>query len=727
MADKVRSLEEIAAAAAAQARAKATPTESRAERHYIDMGFVPIAAYADGRIFANPETGERAFVSPGYVTQDQRVIEGMMAGVTPAETQRAQMQEEVIERFPVAARAATAIAGVPFVGEYAEEAVGMVSPQAMEGMRFARQAMEETRPGEAAALQIGGAVAGGVPMALAAPIIGPGATLASSALRGAGMGIAAGATEGAISGFGRGEGEGRIEEAARGAAIGGVTGGAVGLAAPVVSAGVRSAWNNIKGRSVGEIAKSLGISTDAAKVVRTALENDDLTAAQAALQRAGSTSMLADAGPATQRLLDVSVTSGGAAPRIAGEAVTTRAREAGERMTTVLDTVLGPPEGAGALQRGIRQGTQQARETAYRVAYAQPIDYTKPRGRAIERLLGRVPQSVVNRANELMRLEGQQSNQILASIAPDGTITYTRMPDVRQLDYMTRALGDIADQQNAAGKLGGTTQLGRATSNLQRDIRTLLRREVPEYGVALDTAADAISRAKAVDLGRDALTVGKTREAVRDALRGASAAERDAAKAGLRSAIDDTLARVNAVASDPNVDIREFQKLANTLRSRDARDKMTFLLGGRDANTLYKELDESVVALELRAAIARNSATQQRQAISGAVQDITAPGALSTLMAGEPVNATKRIVQIFTGTTPEARTLRQMGIYDEMARALTGLRGRQAQEALRLVERAMAGDALNDTQARIIARALTVPSAAAAYEAGTQQVEEAMQ
>jgi hypothetical protein len=204
-------------------------------------------------------------------------------------------------------------------------------------------------------------------------------------------------------------------------------------------------------------------------------------------------------------------------------------------------------------------------------------------------------------------------------------------------------------------------------------------------------------------------------------------AERDAAKAGLRSSIDDTLARVNAVASDPNVEIREFQKLANTLRSRDARDKMAFLLGPRDAGALYKELDEAVVALELRAAIARNSATQQRQAISGAVQEITAPGALSTLMAGEPVNATKRVVQIFTGTTPEARTLRQMGIYDEIARALTGLRGTQAQQALRLVERAMAGDVLNDTQARIIARALTIPGAAAAYEAGTQQVEQAMQ
>lgn len=720
MVDKLRTLEEIAAAAAAQQQARETPTSSSAERQFIERGFVPVATYKDGRILTNPETGERAFVSPGYVTQDPQVIDGIMAGITPAETQTTQMQEQVVERFPVATRAAQAISGVPFVGEYTEEAVGMVSPKAMEAMRTGREALEATRPVEAAALKVGGAMAGGAAMLPALPALG-GSTLGATALRGAAAGAGLGAAEGAVSGYGRGEGDTRMGEAQTGALIGGAVGGAVGLVAPVVGAGIREAWKNYKGRSVTEISKSFGISTDAAKVVRTAIENDDLIAAQAALQRAGSTSMLADAGPSTQRLLDVSVTSGGAAPRIAGEAVTERAREAGVKMTTVLDDILGAPEGAGTLQRGIRQGTQQARTQAYRSAYAQPIDYSSPRGRALESLLTRVPQSAINRANELMRIEGQQSNQILARIAPDGSVTYTRMPDVRQLDYMTRALGDVAEAQNAAGKLGGTTQLGMATSNLQRQIRTILRREVPEYGVALDTAADAISRVKAVDLGRDALSAATTREMVRDGMRGASAAERSAAKAGLRSAIDDTLARVNAVATDPNVDIREFQKLANNiLRSRATRDKMAAILGQADADRLYKELDEAVVSLELRAAIARNSATHQRQAIAGAVEDITAPGALSQLLAGEPINATKRIVQLFTGTTPEARTLRQMGIYDEIAKSLTGIRGAQAQQALRLVERAMAGEALNDTHARIIARALTVPGAAGAFRAGEE-------
>jgi hypothetical protein len=704
-------------------------TQSPAMQQALDRGYVPVAQYRDGQILEIPGTQDRIFVSPGYVTQDPEVISGMMQGVTPSETALGQMQEQIIEQYPVASRAATALQGVPFVGSYTEEAVGMVSPQAGEAMGQAVEAVRERRPGQAAALEVGGALAATPALVAGAPaaigrFVGGAASLGGQIVRGGLVGAGAGAVEGAISGFGRGEDEGRVAEAGRGAAIGGALGGVIGAAIPAVSAGVQAAWQNFKGRSVGEIAKGLNISTDAAKVVRTALENDDLAAASIALERAGSSSMLADAGPATQRMLDVSVTSGGAAPRVAGQAVAERAEEAGARMNVVMDDILGAPEGVGTTQRGIRQGSQSARNTAYRKAYAQPIDYSGTRGRFLENILGRVPQSAINRANELMRLEGVQSAQVLARISDDGQVTFERMPDVRQLDYITRALGDVAEQQNAAGKLGGTTQLGRATANLQRQIRNVMKLEVPEYAEALDVAADAISRSRAVEVGADILKPGTTREVIKDALQGASRAERDAAKAGLRSAIDDTLARVNAVASDPNVEIREFQKLANNLRSRSIRDKITTLLGADDAARLYDELDEAVVSLELRAAIARNSATQQRQAISGAVEEITAPGSLSSLMAGEPINATKRVSQVVTGTTPEARTLRQMGIYDEIAQALVGIRGRQAKEALRLVERAMAGDALNETQARIIARALTSPAATAAYGWGKAEAEQ---
>ena len=253
-----------------------------------------------------------------------------------------------------------------------------------------------------------------------------------------------------------------------------------------------------------------------------------------------------------------------------------------------------------------------------------------------------------------------------------------------------------------------------------------MRKEVPEYGAALDTASETIQRIEAVEAGYSILNSSTTREAVRDAVSGLSPVQLREARQGLRSSIDDTLARVNAVASDANIEIREFQKLANNLRSRASREKMEILLGEKQTARLYKKLDQAVVTLELRAAISRNSATQQRQAINQKVDDITGPSVLDTVASGEPLNASKRIVQVISGNTPEARTLRKMGIYDEIAGVLVNLRGREAQNALRLVRKAMDGDALTEQMAERIAKVLATPAAVAAYSVGTSDVDDAV-
>jgi hypothetical protein len=682
-----------------------------------------------GRIYSMPD-GSRAFASPGYSTTDPAEINRLIEGATPEQLVRSSISEQIIRERPVASRVATAAQGIPFVGSYTDELAAAISPEAVDRTRRAVEAVREERPGQAVGLEIAGAVAA-LPAIIAAtptaiPAYVAGATsLAGKAYRAGTVAAPGGVIEGGISGFGRGEGESRTEEAKTGAQFG-LLAAPISAAMPVAGAGIEQvvlAFQALRGRGTTEIARRLGISNDAAKVVKTALQNDDFAAAQLALQRAGSTSMLADAGPATQQLLDVSIASGGRAPRVAGEALEGRLIESGERMTQVLDNVLGSPEGTNALRSAIREETALPRQATYRAAYAQPIDYSGRRGRHLENLMRRVPQSAISQANNLMRIEGFQSQQILADIAEDGSVTFTRLPDVRQLDYITRALGDVASAQNAQGVLGGTTQLGRATENLSRDIRRTLRNEVPEYGVALDTAADAISRSKAVGLGESIFAPSTTREVLRDGLRGASKAEREAAKAGFRSAFDERLANVRAVASDPNTDIREFQQVANQLRSRAMRDNMETLLGAADANRLYKELDEQVVALELRAAVARNSGTARRQAIQGQVQDLTTPGILETFFSGEPLNAAKAVVAAITGNTTEARALRQIGIYDEIAQVLVTQRGPQAQNALRLVERAMAGDALNQVQAGMIARAITRPAAMAAYTATRPEAE----
>jgi len=708
-----------------------------AMQQYQEMGFTNVVAdYNDGQIIENPDTSERVFVSPGYITSDAGIIEGIMKGISPDKTQTARNQDAFIEENPIASRAAAALQGVPFLGSYTDEAAGfMVGEGATDAMRFSSKAIADRKPGQSMALQAGGALAA-TPAILATATLAPlaavtnyvarGATLLRQMGRAALAGTLFGALEGGVSGFGRGEGEGRSDTAKSDALMGGSVGGVTAGAFPAASAVISSAWANIKGRSVRDIANKLGISIPSAKVIRVALENDDLGAAQTALERAGSSSMLADAGPSVQGLLDVSVTSGGKSPRFVREAVEGRAEKAGDDMTTVLDDVLGMPEGVTTTQRNIRLETAADRSSLYKDAYSKAIDYSGSGGRSIQNFLKRVPAAAIKAANDLMRLEGEESLQILAEIAENGTVTFTRLPDVRQLDFITRGLKETADLQNAKGKLGGTTAIGRATQNLSRSIRNVLRKEVPEYGTALDKAADTIQRIEAVEAGASILNKNVTREQAIDAISNLSAAQLREAKIGLRSSIDDTLAKVNAVASDANIEIREFKKLTDNLRSRASREKMEALLGKTDTDFLYKQLDEAVVTLELRAAISRNSATQQRTAITGKTDDITAPSILDTVMSGEPLNAGKRIVQIISGNTPESRSLRKMGIYDEIAGVLVNLRGKEAQNALRLVRRAMDGDALTEQMAKRIAKILATPAAVAAYSVGTSDVDDAV-
>ena len=511
---------------------------------------------------------------------------------------------------------------------------------------------------------------------------------------------------------------GRSENARQGAIFGGAAGGALGAAAPYATEGLKRLLGRLKGTDISVIRKELGVSAEAARVVKNALDAGDMDQAAIALQRAGDNAMLADAGKPAQELLDAAANSGGGAGRVVRNAVEGRATKSSGIMDEALDRALGKPAGQMTAKGGIRTASASARDEAYKAAYSKPIDYASKRGVALEKLLGRVPDSAVRKANELMRLEGVESAQIIAKIADDGRVAFETLPDVRQIDYITRALNDVADAADGKGKLGGTTAIGRATSGLSRNIRNLVKGAVPEYKKALDVASDAISESKAVDLGYDLFRSKTRRETVATALHKASKSEKAAAKQGLRSYIDDTLANVARTVTDGNTDAREAIKLVRDMSSRANQQKLRILLGKKAADALLEEIDNAAVGLELRAAVAMNSKTAIRQSIQGSVREQTAPGALELLTAGEPMTAGKRFVQIFTGNSAEAQALREAGIYEEIAAALTQIKGRKARAALKIMDDAIAGEKISEQGAAFIGATLASTGAlAASHEA----------
>jgi DNA-binding NarL/FixJ family response regulator len=268
-----------------------------------------------------------------------------------------------------------------------------------------------------------------------------------------------------------------------------------------------------------------------------------------------------------------------------------------------------------------------------------------------------------------------------------------------------QALDDIARGTDGTGTFGRQNAYGGSIERLRSQISQNLRAAVPEFGAAQDIAADTARELSATELGRSLFST--PREDVARALATATPAERRAAEQGLRSYIDDVTARITRTITDDNMDAREGIKILRDMSSRQNQTNLRILLGQDRADELLAEIDRSATAFELRSAIAENSRTAVRQSIQGSVDQRTQGGIVQTLMSGEPVNASKRLVQALTGETAEAVELRRMGLYEEIARALTESRGDRARTALRFIQLAMAGQPISARQAELVAAALS--------------------
>ena len=578
--------------------------------------------------------------------------------------------------------------GIPIIGRSLDEASAGIAAltggnydKRLDYERARDRAFEASNPKEAMALQIGGGVASGV---AAAPALAPmiaGATRGGTILKGGltGLGV------GAMDGFAGGE-DGALNRAEQ-AAIGGAIGAGVGAAAPVVASGLSTGARRVMD-AISSRKAPTGMSPGAAQVLQRTLDNDGMlgqSGAQA-VGRSGPSGMIADVSPGATALLDAAMQRGGKAVSGAREAIEQRAAAASGQIDDALSRALGAPSGLATADNAIRSGTQSARSTAYDTAYASPIDYAAPAARQLQALLGRVPGSAIAQANQELKMLGHQSKQIMADIADDGSVTFLRLPDVQQIDAITRNLQAMARMGDGKGLMGGNTPAGRAAGNLAREIRDNLRSLVPAYGDALDTAADAIGRRNALELGAGALKPGMARDEFARELAGMSKAERAAVAQGVRSQIDEALANVRSVISDPNVDARQAVSALNQFSSEAARDKITVLVGKDQAQGLFAAMDEARRALTLRAGVSQNSKTFPRQAVSQQIDEMNAPGPLGTFIArgetGGFSQGVRALARTLMGKTPQAMQTEQDELYGELVRALTGPRGADAQRTI---------------------------------------------
>ena len=671
----------------------------------------------DGGRVVRSQSGTLSFVSPAYSTSDPEQVRRIMEGAGGAEVSRGGMQESIIAQAPVSARLTKLVEGTPFVGSYLDELIGaFAGPEATQGVRALSQAMEETRPGQSLGLNLGGAALGtaatiaATPARIAAALVpSTSARMLPSVARAAGTGGLLGTAEGAIYGAGQGEGAGRLETAGTGALFGGLLGGTLGGASPLVAAGAENVAGIFRRSDVAKIASDLGISREAATVIKNTFDQGgDIAAARAAIQRAGSEGMLADAGFAAQALLDASAATGGRAGQIAREAVEGRMTRTGEALDTTLDATLGAaPLGPRTAVESIAARTAPARAEAYSLAYQTPINYAAPQGQKIEEVLGRVaPDDLIAgivEANKEMRSRGMVNQQIMAVLDANGNVEFLReMPNVQQLDEIKKALQKIAyDNTDDFGRLTGT---GQRYARLAGELRDAVADAVPDYGTAVSIGGDKLAEERAFMLGRDLLSPKTEIEDIGFELgRKPSAAQVEAAKSGLRSYIAKVLGDVRAVPSDMNIDARQVVKAVTDMSSDNARAKIRALMGA-EADVLLKQVDEAAQSAVVRTALATNSKTAIRGNIKQTVEELTTPGVLGQAMAGDPINTSKAMIQAVTGQTEEFTALQRQRIFEDIARALTEKKGKTALAALDYLEQAMRGQPLTAAQNEFLAR-----------------------
>jgi len=667
-----------------------------------------IAREGSTRIFQRPN-GNRYLVSPNYSTTDPEEVNKALQGMSAAQISSQAIDEDILKQYPVAARAGEFVRGVPFAGSYLDEALSAtLGPEAGVGARALSGAMQRQRPAETLGLNIAGGVTGTAGALAAAPqavssalaaTVGQGSR-ASQVARAALTGSGAGMLEGAVYGAGEGaDAQSRMEEAGSGAAIGAAAGGILGGASPLASEAFANIARIFKRSDIGTIASTFKISRDAAKVIKNTFDQGgDIPAAVANLQRAGSEGMLADAGPAAQALLDAASISGGTAGRTVRDAISERMSRTSASVEETLNQSLGDPAaGPRTAVNEIAARTAPQREQAYGLAYGTPIDYATEQGRKIEAMLSRINRidpkvlrDAIAEANADMEYRNISNQQIMAQIADDGRVVFTEMPNVQQLDEIKKALGKIAYDQNT-DQFGRLTNAGKRYAGLATELRDAISDAVEPYGAAVSIGGDKLAEERAFSLGQELLKAGTRLEDLTFEL-GKSP----------------SLGNVRAIASDPSADVleaRQVIKAVTDLSSDKARAKIKKLMGA-EADALLSQIDQAAQSATVRAAMAQNSKTAGRQSIDTTVSQLTEPSIVGQALQGEAVNTTKALIQAVTGQTGEYTVARRQRIYNDIAKALTEKRGENALTALRVLDAAMRGQEMTDTQVDSLAKML---------------------
>lgn len=284
------------------------------------------------------------------------------------------------------------------------EAMGLPGELGPEIVRAYQRKAEEDRPNWSLALNIGGGLISGLPLASAAPALPMLPGLGGRMLSSAAYGGLFGGLEGALYGSGEGKDiDERMSNAQRQSLTSALIGSGVGVAMPLASSAIGGLYE--AARNPAAFKRMFSTPTpesEARETVGRALMADT-QAGTPDLTRYGEDAMLADVGPTLRGELDLRLQRLGPGAVDAAQNIDTRVGRASEKINTALNQSLGTPDRVDNLTDALMQRTRAQRNDAYNRAYAVPMMKTEQ----LKDLLSRVPGEVRRRSEEMATMRGR--------------------------------------------------------------------------------------------------------------------------------------------------------------------------------------------------------------------------------------------------------------------------------------------------------------------------------
>ena len=648
-------------------------------------------------------------------------------GMTTGDRSKLNYYEDIVSQDTFLARGGVFQSGYLFVGEGIDEAyevagnaMGKDGAKIRADYNLRLKAFKETRPKEYMAWKAAGAIYSTLPAMVALPSTMYAWMASLPILPGVLLGSAASgsfqAVEGAVSGYLASDeglrGEAAIQRGIDQGMFGLAFGGIIPVAPKFLAWGWQKTRQGILKSPIDEIQKAFNIGKSSAEMLKTTVMNsgEDLATVLKKMRLGGTQAMIADATEATKTLVDMIAASGNEAAEIISKTILQRSQTAAASLEKSLDKNIATlPNMPGTnIKDGIKQDARvvaeniaiksaPARTKAYTKAYNTKVDYNSDAGIKVLDVLKRTPdglkQAAVKEANDILQMEGKEIGQMVLTVGDDGLLKFVTQPNMMQLDYIKRALSELAyDPLKVTG-------LSKAAGNMRYQLTTALKELNPAYAKALKLGQENITRQNAVDIGENALkgttSVAQLSKLLSDKNIGKE--ERDMVAMGFRASLDRIMGNVRATANS-GADVQAMKKLLGDFSSPNARKKLRLLIpDDKSYKAVIKELDKTHAALSLQNAVNINSKTYTRTVMNEAVEEQAAGGVVKTLLRGEVVPAVSKLINKVL-KSKEITDRDRAIIMKELAQVMVEQRGGKAVKAFTDLYNAFKNKAMNEQQ-----------------------------